>query len=216
MVAATGPAAVVLALLQATKPRYSLCDPTGTTRAVPHAPKIEGIVCMADNGTPAPEDDGQAREESGPQAQVVVQFIRDLSFESPNIESFLDGPGEQPNLNVEVSVKARRVRENLYESSINFTANASSSIGVIYDLEISYGGLFQITDMPEEALEPFLLINCPSILFPFLRRIVADLTREGSFPPLYLDPIDFAALYTQRQQSNNAGGDEDSTPELLN
>ena len=155
--------------------------------------------------------------------KTVVHKLRLLCSSSatsrskvPTSKSFLDGPGEQPNLNVEVSVKARRVRENLYESSINFTANASSSIGVIYDLEISYGGLFQITDMPEEALEPFLLINCPSILFPFLRRIVADLTREGSFPPLYLDPIDFAALYTQRQQSNNAGGDEDSTPERLN
>ncbi len=173
---------------------------------------------MADNGIPAPESDGQAPEESGPQAQVVLQFIRDLSFESPSIDSILDGPGEQPNLNVEVSVKARRVRENLYESSIEFNANASSSIGVIYDLEITYGGLFQISEVPEDALEPFLLINCPSLLFPFLRRIVADLTREGSFPPLYLDPIDFAALYAQRKQhaGTENGTDESGTPERLN
>ena len=71
---------------------------------------------------------------------------------------------------------------------------------MIYDLELAYGGLFRIENLPEQALEPYLLINCPSLLFPFLRRIVADLTREGGFPPLLLDPIDFAGLFMQRQQ----------------
>ena len=71
---------------------------------------------------------------------------------------------------------------------------------MIYELEIVYAGVFQIQNIPEQALEPFLLVNCPSILFPFLRRIVADISREGGFPPLLLDPFDFGALYMRRQQ----------------
>ena len=81
----------------------------------------------------------------------------------------------------------------------------NSKAGVIYDLELTYAGLFEIQSIPQEALEPFLLINCPTLLFPFLRRIVADLTREGGFPPLLLDPIDFAVLFMQRQQQGQPG-----------
>ena len=72
--------------------------------------------------------------------------------------------------------------------------------GTIYILECIYGGIFRLQNVPEQALEPFLLINCPTILFPFLRRLVADVTREGGFPPLLLDPIDFASLFMRRQQ----------------
>jgi preprotein translocase subunit SecB len=73
-------------------------------------------------------------------------------------------------------------------------------------MELSYAGLFQIESMPEEAIEPFLLINCPSLLFPFVRRLVADLTREGGFPPLLLDPIDFTGLFVKRQQEKGGAG----------
>src|SRR5207249_7486757 len=91
------------------------------------------------------------------------------------------------------------------ESAIAFKAQANSKAGVIYDLELSYAGLFEVQNLPDQALEPFLLINCPALLFPFLRRLVADLTREGGFPPLLLDPIDFAALFMQRQQQGQPG-----------
>ena len=77
---------------------------------------------------------------------------------------------------------------------------------MIYDLELAYAGLFEIENMPEQALEPFLLINCPALLFPFLRRLVADLTREGGFPPLLLDPIDFAGLFMQSAAAGHASG----------
>ena len=140
-----------------------------------------------------------------PAIRVVAQFVRDLSFESPNVEKLITGPGENPNLNIEVNVNARRSKPDLYESSIEFKASATSDSGVIYDLEVVYGGMFQVENMPAEALEPFLLVNCPSILFPFLRRIVADLTREGGFPPLFLDPIDFASLYIQRKEQMENG-----------
>ena len=133
-------------------------------------------------------------------AQIVAQYIKDLSFENPNIDKLIGGPGENPNLNVEVNVNAKRVGDDLYESAIEFKAVAENKIGVIYDMELVYAGLFRLQNVPEQALEPFLLINCPSVIFPFLRRMVADVTREGGFPPLLLDPIDFGSLFMRRQQ----------------
>ena len=159
-----------------------------------------------DNGrsNPGPPTAGAA----GPplQVRVVGQYIKDLSFENPNIRKLIDGPGEQPALRVEVNVNATKMADKIFESAIVFKAEANSKAGVIYDLELTYAGLFEIQSIPEQALEPFLLINCPSLLFPFLRRLVADLTREGGFPPLLLDPIDFAGLFIQRQQQGAAQG----------
>jgi len=155
-----------------------------------------------------PSDSGNANISPPPggaappqvQVRIVGQYIKDLSFENPNVRKLLDGGREQPQLRVEVNVNANKMADKIFESAIQFKAEATINTGVIYDLEIAYAGLFEIQAMPEQALEPFLLINCPSLLFPFLRRLVADLTREGGFPPLLLDPIDFAALFMQRQQ----------------
>ena len=149
---------------------------------------------MADN------ENGSAPEVQQTQVNLVAQFIRDLSFENPNIGRLLDGPGENPNLKLEVNVTAERMRPDLYQSAIDFKAHATNKDGTIYILECVYGGLFRIQNIPEAALEPFLLVNCPQLLFPFLRRLVADITREGGFPPLMLDPLDFGSLYIRRQQ----------------
>jgi len=147
-------------------------------------------------------DNAQSKPADGPVAQVniISQFIRDLSFENPNINKLLDGPGDNPNLKVEVNVNAEKMRPELFQSSIDFKAHAANKDGTIYILECVYGGLFRLQNVPDQALEPFLLINCPTLLFPFLRRVVADITREGGFPPLMLDPIDFGGLYMRRQQ----------------
>ncbi|MFT5508962.1 MAG: preprotein translocase subunit SecB [Hyphomicrobiaceae bacterium] len=146
------------------------------------------------------------------QARILSQYIRDLSFESPSIDRALDGPGENPNLELEVNVNARSVRDNMYQSEIEFKAKATDDQGTIYLMECTYGGVFQIDSVPREALEPFLLVNCPSMLFPFLRRIIADLTREGGFPPLFLDPIDFAALYVNRKEQLEGGAPNGQLP----
>jgi len=137
------------------------------------------------------------------QVRVVAQYIKDLSFESPNVHKLLDGPGEAPNLRVEVNVNASKITNTTFESTINFKAEATNKLGTIYDLELSYAGMFQVENLPEPALEPFLLIDCPALLFPFARRLVADLTREGGFPPLLLDPINFANLFAKRQQERS-------------
>ncbi len=142
------------------------------------------------------------------QAHVLGQYVKDLSFENPDPRRMMSGPGENPNLKIEVNVGAERVGKDMYESSINFKAHATNKAGTIYDMELIYAGLFKIQNIPEQALEPFLLINCPSVIFPFLRRLVADISREGGFPPLLLDPIDFAALFMRRQEERSAAATE--------
>lgn len=134
------------------------------------------------------------------QAQVIGQYIKDLSFENPNVGKLLAEPGEAPGLTLEVNVQAQRMGPDVYESAIELTALAANPTSSIYVLEIVYAGLFKLQNIPPQALEPFLLINCPSLIFPFLRRLAADITREGGYPPLLLDPIDFSALYMRRQQ----------------
>jgi preprotein translocase subunit SecB len=155
------------------------------------------------NGEGAQPPTGAA---AGSQVQVrmIAQYIKDLSFENPNVHKLVEAPGEAPNLRVEVNVNANKVANNTYESALELKAEATNKLGVIYDLELSFAGMFQVENMPEPSLEPFLLINCPALLFPFARRLVADLTREGGFPPLLLDPIDFAALFARRQQEKAA------------
>ncbi len=149
------------------------------------------------NGQP-----GEVEKQSPPpvQVKVVGQYVKDLSFENPNIEKLMKEPGDTPNLQLSINVNAQNVGPDLYESVIDFNAHASNKLGTVYELELVYAGLFKIQNIPAQTLEPFLLVNCPSILFPFLRRIVADISREGGFPPLLLDPFDFGTLYMRRQQ----------------
>ena len=157
---------------------------------------------MAEQGT-ASNGSANAPRTAGQlpvQAKIVSQYVKDLSFENPNVEKLLTNSGDQPNLKVEVNVSAHRVENDLFESAIDFKATASNNIGTIYLLETVYAGLLKIESIPEAALEPFLLISGPTMLFPFLRRLVADITREGGYPPLLLEPIDFGALYLRRQQ----------------
>ena len=112
--------------------------------------------------------------------------------------------GESPNIQVEVNVNAQRLGEAVYERAITMRAPCTAKAGTVYEIEVVYGGIFEVRNLPEQQLEPFLLVNCPALLFPYLRRIVSDTTREGGYPPLLLDPIDFAALYMRRQAPQGA------------
>ena len=149
------------------------------------------------------------------QARVLSQYIKDLSFENPNVAKLLQGPGDNPNLRLEINVNAQKMGDNTFESTIQLKGQATNTAGVIYDLEIEYAGLFQIEGLPEPVLEQFMLINCPSLIFPFLRRLAADITREGGFPPLLLDPIDFGALYQERRKQAQAVAPGPSSPVAL-
>jgi preprotein translocase subunit SecB len=157
---------------------------------------------MASNGNGSNGKPAEKEMTAPPPVQVKVagQYIKDLSFENPNIGKLLKEPGDSPNLQLAINVNAQGVGPDLYEASIDFNAQATNELGTVYELEVVYAGLFKIQNIPQQSLEPFLLVNCPSILFPFLRRIVADISREGGFPPLLLDPFDFAALYMRRKE----------------
>jgi preprotein translocase subunit SecB len=146
---------------------------------------------------PASEAVGGAQTAIQPQLTVLAQYTKDLSFESPSAPQSLQGPGQNPQLKVGVNVNATPRGEDAYEVALQLEVHASSDQGVIYNVELIYGGLFRLRGVPQNLLQPVLFVDCPTILFPFLRRVLADVIRDGGFPPLMLDPIDFGRLYSQ-------------------
>ena len=130
--------------------------------------------------------------------QILAQFVRDMSFENVVAQKGLQSADVQPEMQVQVSLDARkRAQENQYEVITKFkvTSTNKATNAPLYLLEVDYGGIFHIEGVPEEQMHPFLLIECPRQLFPYVRRIVSDVTRDGGFPPFNLEPIDFVALY---------------------
>lgn len=129
-----------------------------------------------------------------PQLAILAQYVKDLSFENPNAPQIFQSAG-QPQLDVNVNVGVTRPGDDVYEVAlkINVTTNVEGSTGFV--VELLYNGLFGLRNVPEEALQPFLLVEAPRILFPFARRVISDVTRDGGFAPLMLEPIDFASLY---------------------
>jgi preprotein translocase subunit SecB len=152
-----------------------------------------------ENGT------GPATSEAQPQLAVNAQYVKDFSFENPNAPQSLVPSETRPQIEVNVDVQARGLSPNAYEVALRITANARQSETSVFVVELVYGGLFTLQNVPQEQLEPVLLIECPRLLFPFARRIIADATRDGGFPPLLLDPIDFVQLYRRHRQSNGNG-----------
>ena len=146
------------------------------------------------------ENDNGAATPQIPQMKILGQFIKDMSFE--NILSRKPVNGQvQPDIQVQVALDGRKGgADNQYEviSKYNITSKNKGSEDVLFVLELEYGGLFQIENIADEQLHPFLMIECPRMVFPFVRRIVSDITRDGGFPPLNLDNIDFVALYRQQ------------------
>ncbi|MEL7126693.1 MAG: protein-export chaperone SecB [Pseudomonadota bacterium] len=143
-----------------------------------------------------------------PQMRVLGQFIRDMSFE--NIVAQKGGqPDMKPDVQVQVNLDAKkRGGDNQFESSIklNVTSKDKDSDTVLFVLEIDYVGVFFIDGVPQEQLHPFLLIECPRMIFPFLRRVVSDITRDGGFPPMNLENIDFVALYRNEIERRKSEG----------
>ena len=146
---------------------------------------------------PASDAATGAKAPTQPQLTVLAQYIKDLSFESPTAPQSLQGPGQNPQLKVGVNVNAGPRAEDTYEVALQLEVHAKSDQGVIYNVELVYGGLFRLKGVPPNLLQPVLFVDCPTILFPFLRRVLADVIRDGGFPPLMLDPIDFGRLYAQ-------------------
>jgi preprotein translocase subunit SecB len=144
-----------------------------------------------------PQPAAEAKSAAQPQLTVLAQYIKGLSFESPGAPQSLQGPGQNPQLKVSVNVNAGPRGEDTYEVALQLEVHARSDDGVIYNVELMYGGLFGLRGVPQNLMQPVLFVDCPTILFPFMRRVLADVIRDGGFPPLMLDPIDFGRLYAQ-------------------
>jgi preprotein translocase subunit SecB len=159
---------------------------------------------MAENEAPdfltVPQPNG---EDSAPQVGMLAQYVKDFSFENPNAPAVYNWPN-QPQIDVQFNIGTQQVSEDLHESALRIEITAAAPEGVAFKLELLYGGLFALRNVPAEALQPFLLGEAPRLLFPFARRVVADAVRDGGFPPLMLDPIDFNALYFSQLQQQGA------------
>ena len=161
---------------------------------------------MAENGN------GAAPQAAQMKMQVLAQYIRDLSFENAVAQKGLTGSDVQPDIQVAVSLDARkRAPDNQYEviSKFKVTSNNRADNAPLFLLDLEYGGVFHIEGVPDDQMHAFLLIECPRLLFPFVRRIISDVTRDGGFPPLNIDTVDFLSLYRQelaRRQASQVQG----------
>lgn len=154
-----------------------------------------------------PDQNNQAP--AGPSIRVLAQYIKDLSFENPG--NSVQG---QPNIDLGIDVGAKPQGDDgkTYEVTLKLNARAGTSDTALFLIELDYSGVFQVDGFQNNEVEPILLIECPRILFPFARRIISDISAEGGFPPLRVDPVDFAGLYqTQKQRAMAAAAEGQST-----
>ncbi len=135
---------------------------------------------------------------------VKGQYIKDLSFENPHSPQSLLLSNSKPAIEVNVDLKAQKLQENIYEMTLHINARAVSEGSTMFLVDLAYAGIFELSGIPEDRIEPIILIDCPFVLFPFARRVISDVTRDGGFPPLMLDPIDFHALYLQSRAKKAA------------
>lgn len=152
---------------------------------------------MAADDKPNGNDSTGQSARKPPHLRVVGQYIKDLSLENPHAPQSMQALQKPPAVEIEMEVGTRQLGDRTFESVINFSGKATNDGKLLYNVEMSYAGCFELENVPEESLQLVLLVNCPTLIYPFMRRIIADVTRDGGFPPLMLDPIDFMALYNQ-------------------
>jgi preprotein translocase subunit SecB len=163
----------------------------------------------APNGTGGPQDGGL--ESQMPGLRVLAQYLKDHSFENPRAPmSFRDG-GTAPAIEVNVDVNARGLGAGQFEVELAVSARARRGQDIVFVVETTYAGVFEIVNVPENQVEPILLIECPRLLFPFARQIVAETTTSGNFPPVMLDPIDFLMIYQR-----NLAARQGAAPQAMN
>ena len=171
---------------------------------------------MADQ-EPTNEGNGSGGPGDDPQVSVLAQYIKDLSVENPSAPQVFQWQ-VQPSVDVQFNINVEKLADDVHEIVLKMEVSARSENGVHFVIDLSYGGLFGLRNIPEEALPPFLLIEAPRLIFPFARQIVAEAVAKTGFPPLLLDPIDFAGAYlaqlqaAQEQQGGESNGSGAATP----
>jgi preprotein translocase subunit SecB len=153
---------------------------------------------------PRPEErmtditNGGEMQSQPPQIAVLAQYIKDLSFENPHAPRSMAPTQEQPSISVQVKVEAAPLSQTDVEVALRFEGKAESAGTVLFMFDLVFAGVFRIQNVPQENIQPLVMIECPRLLFPFAREIIATSVRNGGFPPLLLDPVDFVGLYHQR------------------
>jgi preprotein translocase subunit SecB len=136
--------------------------------------------------------------EQPPQLNVAAQYIKDFSFENPNAPQSLSAGTAPPQIAIQINVSAKPMSDTDIEVALKLDGKAESNGVLLFRFELEYAGVFRIRNVPPESLNPLVLIECPRLLFPFAREIIATTVRNGGFPPLLLDPVDFVSLYRQK------------------
>ncbi len=153
----------------------------------------------------ASEANGAATEATvEPSLNVLAQYIKDLSFENPGAPMSLRPREKAPAISINVNVNANPIAEGDFDVVLTLNAKASDGNDVLFNVELVYGGVFRIQGIPQEHVLPLLFIECPRLLFPYARQVISDATRNGGFPPLMVDPIDFAQMFQQRMAEEQA------------
>ena len=145
------------------------------------------------------QQDNTPAQGEAPQLNVVAQYIKDLSFENPNAPQSLQIQ-QQPQIGIQINVDAKPLSDTDIEVSLKLEGRAEIGEQLLFGFELDFAGVFRIQGVPQESIQAVVLIECPRLLFPFAREIVASTVRNGGFPPLLLDPVDFVALYRQRME----------------
>jgi preprotein translocase subunit SecB len=133
-----------------------------------------------------------------PQIGVLAQYVKDLSFENPNAPRSMAPSSQQPAINIQINVDASPMTDTDVEVTLRLEGKAESQGMLLFGFELVFCGVFRIQNVPADSMQAVILIECPRLLFPFAREIIANVTRNGGFPPLLLEPIDFVSLYRQR------------------
>ena len=164
---------------------------------------------MADDATPAqPMPNGT---DTQPTIGLITQYVKDLSFENPNAPAVYQWQN-QPDIDVQFNISAEKPGDDVHEVALKIEVKAKTSEGMAFAVDVVFAGLFGMRNIPEDQIQPFLFAEAPRLLFPFARRVLADAVRDGGFPPLMLDPIDFNGLYLQQLQARAAEEQQGDVP----
>jgi len=154
---------------------------------------------MADE-TPA----AGAQPQAAPAFNLVGQYVRDLSFENPGAPQSILAGGAAPTFTVSINVGAKKQADDIYAVELTLNAKANRETNLLFNVELVYGGIFRLRNIPENQVAPLIMVECPRLIFPFARQVLASVTQQGGFPPLMMEPVDFAQLYRQNLQQLQA------------
>jgi preprotein translocase subunit SecB len=147
---------------------------------------------------------GGPTDDTQPQLNVVTQYIKDFSFENPNAPQSMAARQEPPQIGIQINVNARPLSEIDFEVSLKIEGKAEENGNLLFSFELDFAGVFRIRNVPQESMNAIVLIECPRLLFPFAREVIATAVRNGGFPPLLLDPVDFVSLYRRKMEEMQA------------